>query len=182
MELYWERLKEFHQYLDDDRVVTLDMSWAQHMRLAAEVTGVVYKSTHYHSFDPRNCDPTLGICGNVTEALANLMLGNAMEASGWSPSSSTTVSHHSKNMLKNVTRMVQFCESCPQNLLPFSIDLEPNNLKCQDHLSLGAPNDYISFPPCPEKCLLMDPVGRQQTQSGSVDIRVCSRKDQKIKK
>jgi hypothetical protein len=174
MELYWERLKEFHKYLDDDRVVTLDMSWAQHMRLAAEVRGVVYKSTHYHSFDLRTCDPTLGICGNVTEALANLMLGNTMEAIGWSPSTSTTVSRDHNNMTKNVTRMVQFCDFCPTKLLPFSIDLEPN-LKCQDHLSRGASNDY-SFPPCPEKCLLTDPVGQQQTQSGSVDIRVCSTK------
>ena len=92
MEVYWKRLKEFHQYLDDDRIVTLDMSWAQHMRLAAEENGIVYKSTHYHTFDTHKCDPSLGICGNVTEALANLMLGNTMAASGWNPSSSAA--HH----------------------------------------------------------------------------------------
>ena len=79
--------------------------------------------------------------------------------------------------MKNVTRTVHFCEACPQRILPFSIDLEPN-MKCQDHLSHGSTSNDYSFPQCPEKCLLTDPVGQQQTQSGSVDIRVCSSNNQ----
>ena len=95
------------------------------------------------------------------------MLGNTMAASGWNPSSSVT--HHS---IDNVTRALQFCESCPKQILPFTIDLDPD-LVCNDFLPPETKDNW-DFPQCPEKCLLTDPVGQQQTQSGSVDIRVCS--------
>jgi hypothetical protein len=158
---YRQNLRKFHNYVADDRVVTLDMYWAQHMRSSAEYPGSIYSSTHYHR--NHDCNPSLSVCGNVTEALANLVLGNAMAATGWSPST---------NMKKNATRTIQFCHACPVELIPFSIDLDPN-MVCTDRFALQHKKDW-NFKPCPEKCLLTDPVGQQETQSSSVDIRVCT--------
>ena len=37
LQKYWKQLKEFHKYVDNGLVVTLDMYWAQHMRSSAEI-------------------------------------------------------------------------------------------------------------------------------------------------
>jgi hypothetical protein len=65
-------LRLFSKFLNDKRAFVLDIAWALDMKLYAEKVGVVQGSTHHHRF----CNQEeIQVCGNVTEVIADLMLG-----------------------------------------------------------------------------------------------------------
>ena len=156
---YARNLRLFSKFLNDERAIVLDMAWALDMKLSAEKVGVIQGSTHHHRF----CHKGGKVCGNVTEVIADLMLGRLI-------GNETDRLLGSSGKRRNVT----ICTDCPASLLPFHIKVKPD-LSCTDQMvERNSSNLSWGLRPCPASCLVTPPVGVQDTQSGPVDVRVCS--------
>jgi hypothetical protein len=168
---YGRNLRLFSNFLNDDRTIILDLSWALDMKLYAERVGMIQAATHHHRF----CDEgQMQVCGNVTEALADLMLGRLVSPLG-NERRSLPASHA---LVRE--RKVTICTDCPSSLLPFHIKLNPN-LSCNDRMVEKNSNNLSwGVRTCPTSCLETAPVGVQDTQSGPVDVRVCVLSELKI--
>jgi hypothetical protein len=186
-ENYLHNLRWFHDHYlaNDPRLRLLDLyGIATDMRLQAERPNKIHSSTHQH----RWCDELNGrmrVCSNVTEAIANLLIGRAVAPLGktawrqenrdvmhWLSAATATTSNIS---LAPHERLIRVCTDCPRELLPFHIKITPE-LQCRDG-GLVATDEPVgavwNTPQCPASCMALEPVGQQKTQSGPVDIRTC---------
>eukprot|EP00977_Amphora_coffeiformis_P004125 scaffold828_cov117-Amphora_coffeaeformis.AAC.4 len=163
---YLQRIRSLMQMVNDTRVNFLDISsLVSPMRLFAEKTGVILGSTHQHKWcGPNSSD--MQVCSNVTEALAQLVLGRALAPNGKRHISPVAISGETN-------RTVEICTDCPKDLLPFHIIPEPN-LTCYrgPFVSANQAGEPF-FIPCPNECLEQEPTGEVQTQSGVIEERVC---------
>jgi hypothetical protein len=185
-ENYLHNMRWFHDHYlaNDPRLRLLDLyGIATDMRLQAERPNKIHSSTHQH----RWCDESDGrmrVCSNVTEAIANLLIGRAVAPRGkaawrqenpdvmhWLSATATTANIS----LASQERLIRVCTDCPRELLPFHIKITPE-LQCRDG-GLVATDEPVgavwNTPQCPASCMALDPVGQQKTQSGPVDIRTC---------
>jgi len=165
LEHYWYALRWFSNF-NDKRVRILDTyEMASDMRLYSESLDKIRVSQHQH----RWCNETasgMQVCSNVTEALANLMVGRAKYY--WKQRQQQVAVN---NLAK---RELRICTDCPASLLPFHIKSKPD-LTCTSGPLVHA--DEVgaiwNTPACPHDCLKTAPVGQAKTQSGPVDVRVC---------
>mmetsp|Transcript_34455 Transcript_34455/g.75407 ORF Transcript_34455/g.75407 Transcript_34455/m.75407 type:complete len:634 (-) Transcript_34455:262-2163(-) len=170
LEHYWYALRWFSDYINDKRVRIIDLyQLASGMRYNTESLDRIRRSQHQH----RWCNETASgtqVCSNVTEALANLLIGRAVAPQG---------KHHWKQRQQAagkhpVKQKVRICTDCPASLLPFHIKPKPD-LTCTSGPLMHADKvgPVWNTPPCPSECLKTMPTGGAKTQSGMVDIRVC---------
>jgi len=178
---YLSSLRWFDIFLNDTRARLLDLyPLTSGMRLYAERPSKIRSSTHHHRWcsEDKNGDLIHGdmrVCSNVTEVLANLLIGRAVAPLGKEHWKETIAVSTAKKT--TTTRELQVCTDCPLSLLPMHIKVDPD-LQCTNgpftavhkQSSVGA---AWNTPPCPADCQLTDSVGQKTTGSGPVEVRVC---------
>ncbi|XP_071849911.1 uncharacterized protein [Apostichopus japonicus] len=156
----------------DKRFRALDgFALATPWRHATESAPRIMSSFHWH----RTCnerDREIRVCGDATEMVAQILLGKVLAPKG----KNAWVSSFGK-CDRNIEREISLCHDCPKRLLPWHIKRVPN-LKCSTStslLSIGE-NDIQAWDGslCPSECMKTTPVGTEDVQSGSVDIRICT--------
>jgi hypothetical protein len=187
-QVYLHNIRWFHDHYlaHDPRIRLLDLyGIATDMRLQAERPNKIHASTHQHRWC-NELDGSMRVCSNVTEAIANLLIGRAVAPRGkavWRRENSEATQHwlsitsaaSSEASLAPQERMIRVCTDCPQELLPFHMKITPE-FQCRDgglvttNQTAGA---VWNTPHCPAFCMTLEPVGQQKTQSGPVDIRKC---------
>jgi hypothetical protein len=180
-ENYVKNLQWFQTYLNDPRVRMLDVyRLATDMKLYDEEPGKIHGSTHFHRWCNEkhwnrndNTTDSLRVCSNVTEVLANLVLGRAIAPLG------KAHRFRGNNDIDNTAitstrRELEICTDCPAKLMPFHIIPRPQ-LECSAGHFIPTKVAGPSFDNhCPATCLNTTPVGEVMTQSGRpVKERVC---------
>ncbi|XP_071850064.1 uncharacterized protein [Apostichopus japonicus] len=144
-------------------------------RHTTEKAPFIMKSMHWH----KPCNDMNGkikVCSNPTEMIAQILLGMAIAPDGkdaWLVSLKNC-----ESTTRNVSRKIRFCHDCPKSLFPWHIKRVPN-LKCttlKGSLPNVAKKDQQAWKGslCPKHCMASNPVGKYDTQSGSVDVRICT--------
>lgn len=173
---YIDNLHLFTTFLDDARARVLDLyRLSADMKMASERVEKIHGSTHHH----RWCnDNGMRVCSNVTEAMANLLIGRAVAPMGKSHWTTTTQQQPqiiNYNIQEETHRQLQVCTDCPLSLLPMHVKVRPD-LECTtgrfvETQSMGAAWNVAA---CPQDCLQTKPVGSGSTQSGPVPVRICA--------
>ncbi len=174
---YYHNMQFFGDYVNDTRARVLDLySLTDVMRLHAEWEGKIYASNHLHRWcDHHNSD--MVVCSNVTEALANLLIGRAIAPEG--KAAWMQKRHHAglklSETLSEMQREILTCSDCPESLVPFHVKTEPNFTCTTGNLLISyTSGDVWNLPPCPLQCMAASPRQKYMTQSGPVDVRVCT--------
>ena len=155
--------------LNDSRLRILDSSGLSGpMELYAEDKGYIRRSQHYHSVC-NTVEDEIQICSNVTEAVAQAILGIS-----FAPRGKAAAFESIGEWKPPAQRTLRACYDCPYTLLPFHIKAVPN-LVCEDGFRLSEQVGEPFFIPCPAYCLATEPTGTTQTQSGVVEVRQCER-------
>ena len=165
--IHRQNLQKMIRYMNDTRFRVLESTGLSGpMELYAEHHNWIRRSQHYHSVCNTVTDE-IRVCSNVTEAVAQVVLGIAAAPRG------KAVAFQSIDRRNSSTqRILQACYDCPESLLPFHIKSVPN-LACEDgfFLSEKAGDPYVIR--CPVFCMATTPTGKTQTQSGIVEVRQC---------
>jgi hypothetical protein len=179
---YRKFIRDLVAGLQDSRVLWMDgKGLSKDQRMYSEggpnsVTG----SQHFHSMcqssylDESGQQQSMKICSNVTEVLAQLMLGYAL-----GPKAEYTELTQNNASLFHGNKEAMYCHACPEELLPFHITPNPE-MTCAVgalHPRSRTEADKSSLPKlCPEACLDNPPMWEIQTQSGVVIQRSCPMK------
>ncbi|XP_071836599.1 uncharacterized protein [Apostichopus japonicus] len=155
---------------------TLDgFALATPWRHTTEGAPFIMKSMHWH----RQCSDMNGnvrVCGDPTEMIAQILLCKALAPDGKNVWLTSLEKCEPTN--GNLDRKMTLCHDCPHSLFPWHIKRVPN-LKCTTLTGLLpniAKQDQQAWNGslCPIDCMRTDPVGKYETQSGSVDVRICT--------
>lgn len=166
-------LDRFSKTINDERVRLVDTtSISSPMVLYSESGGQIQGSQHFH----RICNgpgDNLRVCSNVTEAVAQLVLGMAIAPEGKLVAKASNTQDSSQISSLTQQRIVQSCFDCPASIVPFHI-LPAPNLTCEQGIRAAqkAGDPYVSIA-CPTYCMMTAPTGEVQTQSGKVVERKC---------
>jgi hypothetical protein len=179
---YRKFIRDLVAGLQDSRVLWMDgKGLSKDQRMYGEggpnrVTG----SQHFHSIcqssylDESGQQQSMKICSNVTEVLAQLMLGYAL-----GPKAEYIELIQNNASLYRGNKEAMYCHACPEELLPFHITPNPE-MTCAVgalHPRSRTEADKSSLPKlCPEACLDTPPIWEIQTQSGVVIQRNCPMK------
>ena len=179
---YKADLTHFLRKLNDTRIRWLDgIGISKEMRMHGEFFPKL--ENHFH----RWCDMDHGeirVCSNITEAVAQLLLGHAI---GQSKSSLIEKISKTTRMLKKNKKTqnpkhddhhhidVEYCHACPESLLPLHVTPNPKLTCAKGMLQIRNESQFISSSDkCPQTCLNQPRNGTMTTQSDVVEIRYCS--------
>ncbi|PIK53940.1 hypothetical protein BSL78_09162 [Apostichopus japonicus] len=163
----------------DPRVHTLNgFGLGAGMRHSTESSPLIIKSNHFHRWC-NELDGEMRVCGNPTEMIAQMLLGKAIAPNGkknWRRS----LDHAKPDSIPRLdyNREFRVCYDCPNSLLPFHVKVTPE-LKCYSAAKTGFKIRNESEirvwdgSLCPEDCMKTEPIDKINTESGTVDVRVC---------
>lgn len=159
----------------DNRIELIDgFVLGSGMRHNTESAPLLMGSQHYHRWC-NELNGTMRVCGNPTELIAQMILGKVIAPDGKEAWLTTLESVEAVSFPRDIT----VCQDCPASLLPFHIKVIPD-LSCYMSSEIlqnsGIKHDVWDGTMCPADCLDTEPVGKELTQSGSVDVRICNLK------
>ncbi|CAB1106329.1 unnamed protein product [Ectocarpus sp. CCAP 1310/34] len=136
---------------------------------------------HYVSSDasgPETRNGTIMVHSTITEMLANVMIGRAVETKAKLYAKAAASTDEIRKMNAEFGKAFQVCSDCPSALLPFHVKAIPESV-CEIVQSLpGDAKTGEAWPGslCPDWCMKQAPVSQSTTQSGVVEVRWCRRK------
>lgn len=172
-----QKMNEFASV--DPRVHTLNgFGLGAGMRHSTESSPLIIKSNHFHRWC-NELDGEMRVCGNPTEMIAQMLLGKAIAPNGkkdWRRS----LDHFKPDSIPRLdyNREFKVCYDCPTSMLPFHVKVTPE-LKCYSAAKTGFKIRNESEirvwdgSLCPEDCMKTEPIDKINTESGTVDVRVC---------
>ncbi|CAB1098031.1 unnamed protein product [Ectocarpus sp. CCAP 1310/34] len=152
---------------------------------------------HYVSSDasgPETRNGTIMVHSTITEMLANVMIGRAVETKAKLYAKAAASTDEIRKMNAEVGKSFQakagtrrngqfqrefvtVCSDCPSSLLPFHVKAIPESV-CEIVESLpGHAKTGEAWPGdlCPDWCMKQAPVSQSKTESGVVEVRRCRR-------
>ena len=177
-EKYRSKLEDYLLTMGDNRVRWLDgKGISKEMRMYAEFGHeYVTRSQHFHHFcnesiidDRTGITNTLRVCGNITDLMAQLLLGFALgEKEEYLQAAQQSESE--ANDMK-----LTYCYDCPEKLLPFHITLP--QLTCSEGMLNEREHKFAEHTKteksCPQSCLSEDISWSFASQSDKVNVRQC---------
>lgn len=179
-------LKEKLDMLNDSRIRWLDgMGISKEMRLYGEWgENHIAQSQHFHHFcndtfvDSDGTTNTMNVCSNITEMVAQLLLGHALGPK------ETLQLKQSIAGGSNIDTSLRYCHSCPRRLLPFHITPNPD-MTCEmgpfhertdmEELAVVCSKSSDSeSDACPDSCMKEDVSYQFDSQTDVVNVRECS--------
>ncbi|CBJ32277.1 expressed unknown protein [Ectocarpus siliculosus] len=138
-------------------------------------------SIHYHYMSSTTSDPeahngTTMVHSTMTEMLANIMLGQAVETKAELYAKAAASTGGSEQERADVGKSFQVCSDCPRQMLPVHVKPIPEPV-CEIVESLpgnAETGEVWDGELCPDWCMKQAPVSQKETQSGPVDVRECS--------
>ncbi|CAB1098061.1 unnamed protein product [Ectocarpus sp. CCAP 1310/34] len=138
-------------------------------------------SQHFHYISKETSAPetrngTIMVHSTITEMLANVILGRAVETKASLHAKAAASKDEIQKLSSEVGKSFQVCWDCPGTLLPFHVKPIPEPV-CEilESLPGGAKmGDVWSGSLCPDWCMKQEPVSQKNTQSDVVDVRMCS--------
>ena len=179
-EAYHAKLQELTYMIKDPRVRWVDsMGWSKEMIMYGE-WGPDHPSfsQHFHS----DCDETyegangeiksMRICSNVTENIAQLLIGHAIGPKAVLLSNESPLSAFRPPAY--YSSQVSMCHNCPEKLLPFHITPYPD-MTCTVGPLHPRTKDEIAGQPqtCPEQCMEVDVKRQFGSQTDQIYERHC---------
>jgi len=178
-EKYRSKLEEYLETMDDKRVRWIDgKGISKEMRMYAEFgPEFVTRSQHFHHFcnesiidDNKGTINNLRVCGNVTDMMAQLLLGFAVG--------------EKKNYVEKVQQAegeptdtkLTYCFDCPKKLLPFHITSNPQLTCAKGPLrerEIADDEDAKTEKTCPQSCMSQGISWSFGSQSETVNVRHC---------
>eukprot|EP00956_Cyclotella_meneghiniana_P010277 scaffold14195_cov65-Cyclotella_meneghiniana.AAC.2 len=178
-ESYQARLQELSSVTNDPRVRWVDgMGWSKDMIMYGEFgPDHTSFSQHFHS----HCDETyedengevrsMRICSNVTENIAQLLIGHAV---GPKLTLMANASPLSAFRPAKSSSEVVMCHNCPKDLLPFHITPFPD-MTCTAGPLHPRTDDEIAGQPqrCPDECMEVEVKRQFGSQTDQIFERHC---------
>lgn len=160
----------------DHRIRLLDgFALASPMRHTTDKSPMIMNTMHWH----RYCNEEaldIRVCSDATEMVAQVLLAQALAPNG----KDAWLASLEKCTVIDTTRPreIQVCLDCADSLIPWHIKRKPN-IKCYNTSTGFHPRDTKEMQVwdgslCPDKCMESDPVEQFATQSGRVDVRICT--------
>ena len=178
-EKYSSKLEELLRTMGDNRVRWVDgKGISKDMRMYAEFgPEFVTRSQHFHRFcNESTIDEITGItsnlrvCGNVTDLMAQLLLGYTLGEKEDYMEKGQQAKVESNDM------KLTYCYDCPKKLLPFHITPNPQ-LTCAEGTLQESENvdneDTKTEQTCPQSCMSQDISWSFGSQSDTVNVRQC---------
>ncbi|CAM9992034.1 unnamed protein product, partial [Ectocarpus sp. 13 AM-2016] len=134
---------------------------------------------HYVSTDasaPETRNGTIMVHSTITEMLANIMFGRAVETKAKLYAKAAASTDYIRTMSTEVGKSLQVCSDCPPGLLPFHVKSMPEPV-CEIVESLteqGKKGEVWTGDLCPDWCMKQAPVSQTMTESDVVNVRECS--------
>ncbi|CAM9809757.1 unnamed protein product [Ectocarpus sp. 6 AP-2014] len=135
---------------------------------------------HYVSLDasaPETRNGTIMVHSTITEMLANVMIGRAVETKAKLYAKAAASTDEIRKMSAEVGKSFQVCSDCPSALLPFHVKAIPESV-CEIVESLpghAKTGKVWAGSLCPDWCMKQPPVSQSKTESGVVEVRRCPR-------
>jgi hypothetical protein len=175
-EAYRRRLKELTAVTDDPRVRWMDgIGLSKEMRMYGE-SGPDHTaiSQHFH----RDCDvpyrdangnmQSMRICSNVTENIAQLLIGHAVGPKD------EILARAMDPEIRQAPQLATYCHACPEDLLPFHITPYPQMTCSVGHLHPQHKKENHGSPQlCPKECLALDVQRTKGSQTDTIYERFC---------
>ncbi|CAM9152460.1 unnamed protein product [Ectocarpus fasciculatus] len=138
-------------------------------------------SIHYHYISSAASDPeahngSIMVHSTMTEMLANVMLGRAVETKAALYAKAAASTDVIEQDRVDVGKSFQVCSDCPRDLMPFHVKPIPE-LVCETVESLlgeAEMGEVWDGELCPDWCMKQAPGSHLETKSGPVDVRECS--------
>jgi hypothetical protein len=184
---YRSELKEKLILLDDQRVRCLDgMGISKEMRLHGEWgEDHMAQSQHFHHFCNETMvatdgnDVTINVCSNITEMVAQLLLGHAI-----GHKSSLRITSEPSERVHNPSTNLRYCHACPKRLLPFHITPSPD-MTCElgplhersdteELVAICSKKSELESDECPKSCMQEEISYQFDSQSDVVNVRECA--------
>ncbi|CAM9938670.1 unnamed protein product [Ectocarpus sp. 4 AP-2014] len=139
-------------------------------------------SHHFHyvssdASDPETRNGTVMVHSTITEMLANVMIGRAVETKAKLYAKAAASTDETRKMNAEVGKSFQVCSDCPSALLPFHVKAIPESV-CEIVESLpghAKTGEVWTGSLCPDWCMTQAPVSQSKTESGVVEVRRCRR-------
>ncbi|KAL7490047.1 hypothetical protein ACHAW6_015774 [Cyclotella cf. meneghiniana] len=176
-EAYRERLKELTALTNDPRVRWLDgMGLSKEMRMYGEAgPDHTSYSQHFHSAcyvpydDVHGNAQTMRICSNVTENIAQLLIGHAV-----GPKDQLLREEDVPPEAWHIPQQAMYCHACPEELLPFHITPYPDMTCSVGALHPRTKNEIKgNHQVCPKECLSLEVKFTKGSQSDIIHERHC---------
>ncbi|CBJ33491.1 hypothetical protein Esi_0498_0007 [Ectocarpus siliculosus] len=137
-------------------------------------------SQHFHfvSTDasaPETRNGTIMVHSTITEMLANVMVGRAVETKAKLYAKAAASTDEIRKISAEVGKSFQVCSDCPGSLLPFHVKGIPEPV-CDIVESLpgqAKTGEVWSGDLCPDWCMKQAPVSQTKTESDVVKVREC---------
>ncbi|CAM9901486.1 unnamed protein product, partial [Ectocarpus fasciculatus] len=134
---------------------------------------------HYVSVDPsapETRNGTIMVHSTITEMLANIVVGQAVETKEILYSKADASTDTTRNMSADLGKSIQVCSDCPGTLLPFHVKGVPEPV-CEILESLpkdAKTGEVWTGDLCPDWCMKEAPISQKKTESDVVNVRECS--------
>ncbi|CAN0089336.1 unnamed protein product [Ectocarpus fasciculatus] len=138
-------------------------------------------SQHFHYVStnasaPRTHNGTVMVHSTITEMLANIMVGRAVETKAKLYAKAAASTNELRKTSAKIRKSFQVCSDCPASLVPFHVKGIPEPV-CEILESL--PGNAITRKVwagdlCPDWCMKQAPVSQAKTESDVVNVRECS--------
>ncbi|CAM9747311.1 unnamed protein product, partial [Ectocarpus fasciculatus] len=138
-------------------------------------------SQHFHYVStnasaPRTNNGTVMVHSTITEMLANIMVGRAVETKAKLYAKAAASTNELRKTSAKIRKSFQVCSDCPASLVPFHVKGNPEPV-CEILESL--PGNAITRKVwagdlCPDWCMKQAPVSQTKTESDVVNVRECS--------
>ncbi|KAL3800146.1 hypothetical protein HJC23_001067 [Cyclotella cryptica] len=175
-EAYRQRLKELTAITNDPRVRWMDgLGLSKEMRMYGE-SGPDHTaiSQHFH----RHCDvlyhdaygdtQSMRICSNVTENIAQLLIGHAV-----GPKDAILARARDPDA-RQAPQLASYCHACPEDLLPFHITPYPQMTCSVGRLHPNTKKEVQgSHQLCPKECLGLEVQRTKGSQTDLIYERFC---------
>jgi hypothetical protein len=178
-EKYSSKLEEYLHKMDDSRVRWVDgKGISKEMRMYAEFgPEYVTRSQHFHRFcndsiveDSAGMTNNLRVCGNVTDLMAQLLLGFTLGEK------KDYLEKVQQSAVESKDMKLTYCYDCPKKLLPFHITPNPQ-LTCEEGLlherDVADEESTKTEQTCPHSCMSQDISWSFGSQSDTVNVRQC---------
>ncbi|CAN0308865.1 unnamed protein product [Ectocarpus sp. 6 AP-2014] len=137
-------------------------------------------SQHFHfvssnASDPETRNGTTMVHSTITEMLANIMIGRAVETKAKLYATAAASTNETIKMSGEVGKSFQVCSDCPGALLPFHVKAIPEPVcKIVESLPGQAKTGEVwNGDLCPDWCMQQMPVSQTKTESDVVNVREC---------
>ncbi|CAM9791755.1 unnamed protein product, partial [Ectocarpus fasciculatus] len=134
---------------------------------------------HYVSMDasvPETRNGTIMVHSAITEMLANIMVGRAVETKAKLYAKATASTDEIRIMSAKIGKSFQVCSDCPGALIPFHVKGIPKPVcEISEFLPGNASTGEVwAGDLCPDWCMEQAPVSQTKTESDVVNVRECS--------